>query len=165
MDDRKAGETHYPLWIVQNYQRCAQSGKLFGGAMKRTHLSAIFLCFWVQHTPATAISCPPYAPQEWSERKLRLESVRVMVYLTGDVLDEEALPSGPPDREARVGQQLYQTWITASDSPEVMYAADCLYERTGRYLRFDLKGTSQCTARWRMSHAKPVAKSLSFRCN
>jgi len=120
----------------------------------------------VNHAVAAApLFCPASAPSDWGMTKPgKLESVRVLAYLAGDKLDDNALPSGPPDREWTRAGALYQSWVMNTGAPKTVYQVDCLYTGTDRYLRLDAAHVKRCLAKWRLRRTAPVAGSLVFRC-
>jgi hypothetical protein len=115
-------------------------------------------------TAAASLSCPPQAPLEWRIDNGQLEAVRVLAYMAGDTLNEEALPAGPPDREWRRDGMLYQSWVMNEGAPQTVYQVDCLYSGTQRYLRLDAAKVKRCLGRWRLRGEKLVQGSLAFEC-
>ena len=117
--------------------------------------------------PATAapLRCPERAPNDWRMATPgKLESVRVLAYLAGDKLDDNALPSGPPEREWTRADVLYQSWTMNAGAPNTVYQVDCRYSGTDHYLRLDARRVMQCVAKWHLHGKAVVAGSLTFRC-
>ena len=113
---------------------------------------------------AAPLSCPPQAPPAWRIADSHLEAVRVLAYMAGDTLDEDALPSGPPDREWRRNGLLYQSWAMNEGAPPAVYQVDCLYSGTQRFLRLDASKVKRCLGRWRLREKQVVQGSLVFDC-
>jgi hypothetical protein len=113
---------------------------------------------------AASLACPPQAPSEWRVANGRLEAVRVLAYLAGDTLNEDALPSGPPDREWKRDGILYQSWEMNEGAPQAVYQVDCLYSGTAHYLRLDASKVKRCLGRWKLRDKKVVEGSLVFNC-
>lgn len=132
----------------------------------RRRIGACALCIVIMHCAAAApLVCPARAPSDWGMvAPGKLESVRVLAYLAGDKLDDEALPSGPPDREWRRAGVLYQSWAMNAGAPQTVYQVDCLYTGTNRYLRLDAARVKQCVAKWNLRGTALVEGSLVFRC-
>ncbi len=132
-----------------------------------THLflvSVLLGCAAFDAAAASSLRCPLHAPSEWRIADGRLESVRVLSYLAGDTLDEDALPSGPPDREWKRDGKLYQAWEMNAGPQQAVYQVDCLYNGSKRYLRLDASKVKRCLGRWRLRGGKVVQGSLIFEC-
>lgn len=131
---------------------------------KHLIFSALLGCAAFDAIGAASLRCPLHAPPDWQIADGRLESVRVLAYLAGDALNNDALPSGPPDREWKRDGKLYQTWEMNAGAPQAVYQVDCLYSGTTRYLRLDAAKVKRCLARWRLRGEKVVQGSLVFDC-
>lgn len=127
-------------------------------------VSVLLGCTALDAAAAGLLRCPLHAPPDWGIADGRLESVRVLAYLAGDTLNEDALPSGPPDREWKRAGKLYQAWDMNAGAPHAVYQVDCLYSGTKRYLRLDASKVKRCLGRWHLRGEKVVQGSLVFDC-
>lgn len=109
------------------------------------------------------VKCPEHLPKNEGKEPAQLERVRVLGYMPGDELNEDALPEGPPDKQWKRGRYLFQSWDVKTGRPPMIYQVDCVYAG-GQFLRMDVRSANVCLARWESEHGTLKAGSLRVHC-